>query len=60
MKPIRIDTYTEKCPKCGTLVKYVQGLGTYTYGASESYEDWTTIEYKYCPNCGAKINRGKK
>ena len=28
MKPIRIDRFTEKCPKCGELVTYAVGKRT--------------------------------
>lgn len=57
MKPIRIDGFTEKCPKCGEKVKYAVGTGTIFYGASESYEDWRVIKHDYCPRCGTKIER---
>ena len=58
MKPIRIDRFTEKCPKCGEKVMYAVGTGTIFHGASESYEDWRVVEYNFCPNCGEKIERG--
>ena len=44
MKPIRIDGFTEKCPKCGEKVMYAVGTGTIFHGASESYEDWRVIK----------------
>ena len=59
MKPIRIDGFTEKCPKCGEKVMYTVGTGTIFYGASESYEDWRVVEYNFCPNCGEKMERGE-
>jgi ribosomal protein S27AE len=52
-KPIRIDDFTEKCPKCGEKVMYVVGTGTIFHGASESYEDWRVIKHDYCPRCGS-------
>ena len=60
MKPIVIDDYTERCGKCGELVKYAQGTGTMFCGASESYEEWETKMYKYCPNCGEKVERKRR
>ena len=57
MKPIRIDGFTEKCPKCGEKVMYAVGTGTMFHGASESYEDWRVVEYNFCPNCGEKMER---
>ena len=60
MKPIRIDGFTEKCPKCGEKVMYTVGTGTIFYGASESYEDWRVIKHDYCPRCGTKIERDGK
>lgn len=57
MKPIRIDSFTEKCPKCGEKVMYAVGTGTIFHGASESYEDWRIIKHDYCPRCGTKIER---
>ncbi len=58
MKPIRIDEFTEKCPKCGEEVMYAVGTGTIFHGASESYEDWHVVKYNFCPNCGEKMERG--
>lgn len=58
MKPIRIDRFTEKCPKCGEKVMYAVGTGTIFHGASESYEDWRVVEHNFCPNCGEKMERG--
>lgn len=49
MKPIKIDCFNEKCPKCGTKVKYVEG----------SYEDWHVVKHNFCPNCGEKMEREK-
>lgn len=57
MKPVVINTHTEKCGKCGFYVKKAYGLGTFTYGASESYEDWEVEEHNFCPNCGEKVDR---
>ena len=57
MKPIKVDYYTELCPKCGTKVAYTIGTGNIFHGASESYEEWRYIEHKFCPNCGTKIER---
>lgn len=57
MKPIKIDDFTEICPRCGHKVAYAKGTGIMYHGASESYEDWRYIEHKFCPNCGAKIER---
>lgn len=59
-KPIRIDGFTEKCPKCGEKVMYAVGTGTIFHGASESYEDWRVIKHDYCPRCGTKIERDGK
>ena len=59
MKPIRIDGFTEKCPKCGEKVMYSVGTGTIFHGASESYEDWRIIKHDYCPRCGEKIERSE-
>ena len=56
-RPIRIDSFTEKCPKCGEKVMYAVGTGTTFHGASESYEDWRVIKHDYCPRCGIKIER---
>lgn len=58
MKPIRINGYTEKCPKCGEKVMCAVGTGTIFHGASESYEDWRVVKYNFCPNCGEKMERG--
>lgn len=57
MKPIRVDNFTEKCPKCGEEVTYVIGTGVMFHGASESYEDWRIVEHNYCPGCGEKMER---
>lgn len=57
MKAIKVDYWTEKCGRCGALVTYTRGLGTYTNGASECYEDWETVEHKFCPECGEKVDR---
>lgn len=57
MKPIIIDNFTEKCAKCGTYVMKIVGTGHIFCGVSESYEDWYTEKYKYCPNCGEKVER---
>ena len=57
MKPIKIDYWTEKCGKCGALVKYTMGTGKMMTGASESYEDWVSIQHKFCPECGEKVDR---
>lgn len=57
MKPIIIDYFNEKCPKCGTKVKYVEGTGRIFVGGSESYENWHVVEHNFCPNCGEKIER---
>lgn len=57
MKPIKIDYFNEKCPKCGTKVKYVEGTRHIFVGSSESYEDWHCVEHKFCPNCGEKMER---
>lgn len=57
MKPIKIDYFNEKCPKCGTKVKYVEGSRHIFVGGSESYEDWRVVEHNFCPNCGEKIDR---
>ena len=57
MKPIRIDRFTEKCPKCGGKVMHAVGTGNMLYGASESYEDWLVIKHTYCPRCGERMER---
>lgn len=59
-KPIKIDGFTEKCPKCGEKVMYAVGTGTMFHGASESYEDWRIVKHDYCPRCGIKIEREDK
>lgn len=55
MRPIKIDYFNKKCPKCGTKVKYVEGTGHIFVGGSESYEDWHVVKYNFCPNCGADM-----
>lgn len=60
MKPIKIDYFNEKCPKCGTKVKYVEGTGHIFVGGSESYEDWHCVKHNFCPNCGEKMEREDK
>lgn len=57
MKAIVVNHDTSKCGKCGALVKYVRGLGTFFHGASESYEDWEIVEHKFCPECGEKVEK---
>ena len=57
MKPVKNGKWLELCPKCGAKVAFVCGTGVMLYGASESYEDWRYVKYKYCPECGEKIER---
>lgn len=47
MKLIKIDYFNEKCPKCGTKVKYVEGTGHIFVGGSESYEDWHCVKHNF-------------
>lgn len=54
-RPVRIDSYTYKCGKCGAKVMFACGLGTYTHGESESYENWEVKKFKYCPECGTAV-----
>lgn len=54
-KPVKIDRYTYDCGNCGARVMYAYGLGTYSHGASESYEDWAVKQCNFCPKCGKAV-----
>jgi ribosomal protein S27AE len=52
------DEYSDRlyCGVCGEKVHYPYGLGTYTHGASESYENWDIKHHKFCPKCGTEVD----
>lgn len=58
MKPIIDDYGVEYCGKCRTPVKFWTSTGQLFEGASESYYDYDWHKYKFCPNCGEKVDRG--
>lgn len=60
MKPVVVDSYTQKCARCGAFVMKAYGTGTFFEGASESYENWCVDKFNFCPNCGELVDRDKE